>query len=161
MIAWILWFFVAPHLLLFDGILLEWLPVRVDVGVATCLVLALFVRTRALPGLLFCSALGRALLLDGDLALHFLAMGLPVAVLLPLRIVMFGRAPLWHCAAAGFLALTMPKAVLFFGRLSGQSVDVAGDVGAGGVVAAMVFAPAVAWLLRVTPPLSLFIDRSQ
>ena len=54
----------------------------------------------------------------------------------------------------------MPKAILFFGRLSGQSVDVVGDIGAGGVVAAMIFAPAVAWLLRVTPPLSLFVDRS-
>lgn len=159
MIGWPLWFFVAPHLFLLDGFLAANLPVRPDLGIALCLVLALHVRTAALPGLLLIAALGRSLLQDGDLAVHFLAMGLPVAALLPMRAVFLKRSSLWHCTAAGLLAVTIPKVGAFFAQISHQAAAET-PVGLGSVLIAMATVPLVAWGLRALPPLSLFVEAS-
>lgn len=158
MIGWILWFFLAPLWFLADGALLGWSPVRLDLSVALCLVIGLFVRTSAVPGLLLCTALGRALLQEGDVALHYLAMGLPIAVLLPVRAAFFERSVLVQSAGAVFLALTVPRVTTFFAELSQQPIDPL-PVGFGGVLIAAVSAPLIAAGLRRLPPLSLFVER--
>jgi hypothetical protein len=160
MIAWVAWFFVAPWLFVLDGVVAAWLPYRPDLGIALCLVFAADVRPRALPGALLCAAVGRSLLHVGDAALHFLAFGVPVAVLLPLRIVFFRRSVAWQAASAAFLAITVPKAGAFFAGISGQ-VAVPADVTVASVLVAMVGVPVVAWLLRSIPPLSSFVQRAE
>lgn len=158
MIGWFLWFFLAPLVYLADGALMAAAPVRVDLGIAVCLVIGLYARTSAVPGLLLCAALGRALLEEGDVALHYLAMGLPIAVLLPVRAAVVERSALVQAASAAFLALTVPRVLLFFAELSRQPADPI-PAGPAGVVLAAIFAPVVAWALRRVPPLSLFEER--
>jgi hypothetical protein len=158
-IALLCWLFVAPWLFLLDGVLAEVSPVRIDLGVPLCLVFALYCRTTALPALLFGAALGRALLEGGGLPLWFLAMGLPVAALLPLRTVFVERAPLWQCTAAGFLALCVPRVATFFGRFAADPFAPLAPLG--GVVSvllAMVLAPLLAVVLRRLPPLGRFAE---
>lgn len=159
MIAWLVWLFVAPHLLVIEGLVAAIAPVRVDVGTAICLVLALWARPRALPGLLFGLALARALLFAGDLPLHYCALAMPVAVLLPLRGVFFRHSAAWQAVVAGFLAVLVPKAEALFGRLTGQTVDVESDIAISAIVLAMLIAPPIAFVLRRTPPLSSFVER--
>ena len=94
MIAWLLWPFVALHLFLLDGFLKQVLvsPGGVTLGpdltVCIGLYLALFARHRSLAGLLCLAALARSVFLPGSLFWHMLALGLPVALLLPLRVVL-------------------------------------------------------------------------
>ena len=97
-LAWIVWFFLVPQLFWLDRVLAGTLVRPLDLGLAVCFVLALFARTRALPALLLAAAVGRSLIDDGSVALHFLALGVPVAVLLPARGVF--RGIVWQASAA-------------------------------------------------------------
>lgn len=160
MIRWVAWFFAAPWLFLLDGVLAGLVPVRVDLALAVCLVFALESRAPALPGLLFCTALARTLFAAGDLPLHFLVLGLPVAALLPLRAVVVRRSLVWRVTAAGFLAVTMPRLHALLAALTGQPADVA-PVAAEGVVVQMAAVPFAAWLLGRLPPLSAFREASE
>lgn len=160
MIRWFLWFFLAPYLFLVEGVLAGALPFRVDLAASVCLLAALFVRTSAVPGFLFCAALGRALLEDGDAAIHFLSMGIPVALLLPARLAFVERSLAIQIAAAAFLALTMGPVALFFAELSRQPVDVAAAGGWSAVLVTAVLAPAAAAALRRLPPFGLFAERA-
>ena len=160
MIAWLVWFFVAPHLFWLERWLVDVFGVPVQFGLAVCFVLALFVRTSALPGLLFGAAAASSLLGDGPIALHFLAFGLPVAVLIPLRTVFFRGAILWQGAAAAFLALAVPRVGQFFARLIGVTADSIVMPSGVGVMFAMLLVPGLAWVLRKTPPLRAFQEVS-
>jgi hypothetical protein len=160
MIGWLLWFFAAPLVFVLDGVLAGVLPVHLDLAAALCLVFALHSRVAALPGLLFCAALGRGLLVDGDLPLHFLAMGLPIALLLPLRHIFDRRAVAWQFVAAAFFAVTVPRTTVFLGNLSGQDVGVSAGRELGIVLLSALILPLVAKVARSVPPLSLFTERS-
>ncbi|MHC4851655.1 MAG: hypothetical protein ACYTKC_00310 [Planctomycetota bacterium] len=161
MIAWILWLFVALHLFLLDGFLKQvlvlpgGLPVAPDLTVCIGLFLGLFARPSALPGLLFCAALSRSVFLPGSVFWHMLVLGIPVALLLPLRVVFSQRSPLWQCAAAGFLAYVMPRLAGLLFRLTAQG-DAMVHTTAADVFVAMCLVPMMTWVLRALPPLSLF-----
>lgn len=165
-LGWVLWLFVALHLFLLDGALKQLLvlpgglELAPDMTVCLALFLGLFARHRALPGLLFCAALSRSVFLPGQVFWHILVLGLPVAMLLPLRVVFSARSPLWQCAAAGFLAYLLPRlgGVLF--RLTGQG-DAPPHTHAAEVFVAMCLVPLMTWALRAVPPLSLFEERPE
>ncbi|MDA0373722.1 MAG: hypothetical protein O2865_08045 [Planctomycetota bacterium] len=159
MIRWFLWFFLAPYLFLVEGLLAGTLPFRVDLAAAICLLAALFVRTSAVPGFLLCAALGRALLEDGDAAVHFLSMGIPVAVLLPARLAFVERSLAIQVLAAAFLALTMGPVAAFFAELSRQPVDVAAGSGWSAVMLTAFVAPLAAGVLWRLPPFGLFAEK--
>ena len=159
MIGWFLWFFLAPYLFLVEGLLAGALPFRVDLAAAVCLFAALFVRAGAVPGFLLCAALGRALLEDGDAAVHFLSMGIPVAVLLPARLAFVERSITIQICCASFLALTMGPVAAFFAELSRQPLDVGSVGGWSAVLVTAVVAPCTAAALRVLPPFGLFAER--
>lgn len=160
--AWVVFFFLVPHVFWLDAWQARWVGLPVDFGLAVCFVLALFVRTAALPGLLLGVATGSALFGDGSLALHFLAYGLPVAVLIPLRNVFFRGSMLWQGVAAAFLALSVPRVAHFFGGLVGESLDAAVPAmlvpGVVAVLTVAVSTPPISWLLRQVPPLRSFVE---
>jgi hypothetical protein len=155
MIAWLLWFFLALHLFLLDGLLAGLTDVVPDLSLAVALFCSLYARSRALPGLLLCAALSRSVLMEGNAALHLLILGVPVAVLLPLRSVFSRGSVLWPCLASGFLAFVMP-------RLSGLLFRLTGDGGPAlpmtgfEIFIAMCAIPVFTLALRSLPPLSLF-----
>ena len=160
MIAWGVWFFVALPLFLLDS----WLAAAVwsvpGLTFALCMFLGLYARVSALPGLLLCAALARSVLVGGDAALHVLILGIPVSVLVPLRLVFYRRRILWQCVAAGFLALTVPRVTVFLGRFAEAPPSVA-PVGWEQILWAVALVPGLTWMLQHTPPLSSFREASE
>ncbi|MHC5066588.1 MAG: hypothetical protein ACYTG5_21740 [Planctomycetota bacterium] len=155
MIAWLLWFFLAPALLLLEGVLSSGCAAAVDLSLVFCLLFVIYARTSCLPGLLFCTALARSLLVEGSLAAHFLALGLPVAALLPLRGFFYRRSPFWQCAAAAFLAFVVPRLSLFFSDLGGSiPASAAGTLPS--LLWSTLLVPPVAFLFSALPPLKSF-----
>lgn len=160
MIAWGAWFFLALPFFLLDGWLAAHALPGLDLTLAFCLYLALFARSRALPGLLVMAGLARSVVLDGDAALHVLALGVPVAVLVPLR-VFFSRHHLaWQGLASAFLALTEPHMTALLAHLSEQPAPDDSPTTVLSILAAAALVPAATWLLRQLPPLRGFVERS-
>lgn len=160
MIAWVLWFFLALHLFLLDGFLVgvsQWFP---DLSLTVALFCVLYARPSALPGILICAALSRSVLLDGSAASHLLILGLPVAVLLPLRVVFSKTSVLWQCLASGFLAFMMPRLTGLLFRVTGEGV-LGTEVSSLDIFVAMCVVPVFTWLLRSLPPLSMLQESRQ
>ena len=160
MIAWVPWFFLALHLFLLDGYLSGLSQAVPELSLAVALFCGLYARPGALPGLLLCAAVSRAVLMEGSAASHLLILGMPVAVLLPMRGMFSRGSVLWPCLASGFLAFVMPRIGGFLFRLTG-------DGGAGvpltgfEIFLAMCVVPLITLLLRSLPPLSLFEENRQ
>jgi hypothetical protein len=152
-IAALVWIFVALHLLLLEG----WLYVhgwpRVDASACACLFAGLFARPGCLPAVLLGMALARAALLGGDTALHFLILGIPAAVLVPLRRLFSRTNALWQAFCAAALAFALPRLTLGLATVFAQQVPCAAAT-LGGVALAAVAVPALTALLRILPPLS-------
>lgn len=161
MIAWGLWFFLALPFFLLDG----WLASRsvpgLDLTLAFCLYLALFARPQSLPGLLVVAGLARSVVLDGDAAVHVLALGVPVAVLVPLRTLLSRHHPAWQGLASAFLAWTEPHMGGLLARISQQPAPDETAATVVSILAATVLVPLATWLLRRLPPLRFFAERSE
>ncbi len=154
---WLLWCLLAPQWILLDGLLAQWLPFRLDLGAVLALVLALDCRPGSTAALLAWVALARGVLQDGDAALHFLALGLPVAALLPLRAVLDERFWPVRAAVTGLFVVAVPRLTVVFAELSGQSAAPLRP-GLAGVLATMLCAPFLAAVLRRLPPLGSFAE---
>jgi len=155
MIGWLLWFFLALHLFLLDGWLAGLTDLVPDLSSAVALFWALYARPMALPGLLLCAALSRSVLIPGSAALHLLILGVPVAVLLPLRGVFSRGSVLWPCLASGFLAFVLPRLSGLLFRLTGDGGPALSMTGFE-IFVAMCVIPVFTFALRKVPPLSLF-----
>ena len=159
MIAAVLWLYVAVHLLIAEGWLAT-LGVRLDVSACACLFASLFARLRALPLLLLGTALARSVFLSGDVALHFLSLGIPVGVLVPLRRLFTGGNPLWQAACAMALAAVVPKLTCALADALGQDVQAA-PASLGAVLQSALLVPVVTLVLRKLPPLSTLAEPSR
>lgn len=159
-IAWLLWCFVVLHLFMLEGAVAVWFEPALDMSVALCLYMALFARSKTVPGLLITTALARAALVPGGAALHVLALGIPIAVVLPLRGVLSRRFYLWQCAVTAFLAATQPGLLTLLGRISGESMTVEG-FSAARLFWAMLLLPPLVLVLRNLPPLNRFQEHSE
>ncbi len=160
MIRWLLWFFLSLPLFLLDGWLVQVLWPVPALTFAMCLFFGLFARPSALPGLLVCAALAQSVLVGGDAAVHVLIFGVPTSVLLPFRLLFFRHHALWQCAAAGFLAFTVPKLTAFLGRFANAVPEVA-PPSLLQMLWALLLVPPMAWLLRRVPPLSMFQEKAE
>ena len=160
MIAFCAFLFCVPLLVLLDGVLLEHAPLRVDLCAALASYFALFVRSRPLPALLLAVALSRAVLCGGGLAAQYLAFALPVAVLRPLRAVLDEHSFMVQAAVAPLMAFAIPRALEFFARLGGQSVDVL-PAETLALLAAVLCVPLVTHLLRRVPPFRSFSTQAR
>lgn len=152
---WLCWFLLVPLLYLLAGWLEGQQLPPLDVASALCLFLGLFARRQALPGLLLGAAIGRALIDDQQLPLQVLVLGLPVALLLPLRCMVFQKRWLWQLAAAAFTAFAIPQCSGLLGAAFDQP-SASAELDAARIVWAAVLLPPLLWLLRRLPPMSPF-----
>lgn len=148
----LMWSVLVLHLFLLDVWVAErfgaWLPLPA----AVCVYCALFADARALPVVLLPAAAARALMLESPLPVEILALGVPVALLLPLR-------PWLHQAvayqwAAGFLAVVaLPRLSMLFSRVAGGAL-VTPSVPWWEAVVAVLLVPLCVAGIRRLPPLN-------
>ena len=92
---------------------------------------------------------------EAGLPVQILVLGIPVAVLLPLRGLFFGQRWVWQAAAAALFAVAIPKLAGLCGRLFDQpSQSSALDLVS--IVWAALLLPPLLSLLRWLPPLAAF-----
>ncbi|MCA8951441.1 MAG: hypothetical protein KDE27_18175 [Planctomycetes bacterium] len=153
---WLLWFVLAPQTFLLAGLLRD-LGLPFDATVLHCLFLAFFAERGALAGLLLGAAMGRALVDEAALSVHLLVLGVPVALLLPLRRWFFGQRWIWQATTAALLAFAVPRLSGLCGRVFDQpSVSSAFDGMV--VVTSAIFLPPLLWCLRAVPPFAAFAE---
>lgn len=155
MIPWLLWFFLSLHLFLLDGLLAARLPSCPDLALCVALFCALHARPQLLAGILFCAALSRSVLMEGGLCSHLLLLGIPVALLLPLRGLFAPNSLVWPSVAAGFLAFALPRLAGLLHRVTQEALSPGMPSGVQ-ILLAMVLVPLFTALLRRLPPLRLF-----
>ena len=158
LVLWLLWFFVALHVFLLDGVLADWGTLRIDMTVALCLFMGFHARPISVPGLLLCAAIGRSIVQGGGAAHHVLVMGLPIAAMFPVRYLLPPRSLLFQCVAAGGLAIIVPRVTSFLHRLL-DAVPLAAAPTVGVVLWAMLVVPFAVAVLRRLPPLNMLVER--
>ncbi|GAB4140948.1 MAG: hypothetical protein Fur0037_07620 [Planctomycetota bacterium] len=152
---WICWFVAAPAAFAAAGWLDELSLPPVDVATGICLYLGLFAERSALPGLLVAAAIGRAFVDDAGLPVQVLVLGLPVALLLPLRAWVFQRRWLWQVAATVVTAFAIPQISGLLGRAFDQP-SAGAVLDAARIAWAAVLVPPLLTVLRRVPPASSF-----
>ena len=155
---WLWWFVLAPQTFLLAGFWRDAGMPPLDVAVLVCLFLAFFADRRAVPWLLFGAALGRALVDEASLAVQILVLGVPVAVLLPLRGLFFGQRWLWQAIAAAACAVAVPKLAGFFGHLFHQP-SASAQLDGYSVMWAALLLPPLLWVVRRLPPFAAFEEQ--
>lgn len=156
---WLWWFLLVPQGYLVAGWAGErGLPI-VDLGALLCLFCALFADARQLPGLLLGAALGRAVVDEASIPVQLLVLGVPIAVLLPLRSLFYRQQLWWQIAVALLCAVAVPKLALLCGRWFDQP-SASAQLDAERVLWTVLLGPPLLWLLRRLPPLSPFAERS-
>ena len=122
-----------------------------------CLYLAFFARRRAVPWLLLGAAIGRAIVDEASLPVQILVIGVPTAVLLPMRGLFYGQRWLWQVVAAAACAVAVPRLAGLCGRLFDQP-SASAQLDAIAVMWAALLSPPLLWLARHLPPFAGFED---
>lgn len=154
---WFWWFLLVPQGFLLAGV---WRDVGLppfDMAVLACLFLALMADRQAMPWLLLGAALGRALIDEASLPVQILVLGVPVAVLLPLRSLFFARAFSLQVLAAVVCAVAVPKMAGLCGQWFDQP-SVAAALDGWSVLWSAVLLPPLLALLRRLPPCAAFVE---
>ena len=157
MSRWLVFFAAVPLLYVAAGVLETWRLPRLDVGVLLCLFGVLFAQPRLLPGIVLGAALGRALVDEAGLAVQVLVLGVPVAALLPLRVLLVRTRWVWQALLAAFLALVLPKLAALCGVWF-QQPSASATLSGSAVLVAAVVVPPVLLVLRRVPPLVAFVE---
>ena len=154
---WALWFLLAPHTFLVAGLWRDAGLPPIDASVLVCLFLAFFADRRAVPWLLLGCALGRAIVDEASLPVQILVLGVPTAVLLPMRTLFFGQRWLWQAVAAAACAVAIPRLAGLFGRLFDQP-SASAHLDGMAVIWAALLLPPLLWLVRHLPPFLAFAE---
>ena len=157
---WIWWFGAVPQLFLLAGYLRDFGLPPIDMAVFGALFLAWFAEVRALPMLLLAVAIGRALVDQASLPVHLLVIGVPVAVLLPLRSLFVAQHWLWQVMAASVLAVAIPKLSGLCTRIFDQPTSTA-SLDPWQVFWAAALLPPLLWVARTLPPFRAFTDPAE
>jgi hypothetical protein len=152
---WLFWYLLAPQFFLLAGLWRDLGLPPLDVGVLLCMFLAIFADRRALPWLLLGAAAGRAIVDEAGLPVQLLVLGIPVAVLLPLRSLFFGQRWAWQAGAAAVCSIAIPKLAGLFGRVFDQPSQSA-TLDLVSIVWAALLLPPLLSVLRWLPPLAAF-----
>lgn len=156
---WLLWFLLAPHSFLLAGLWRDAGLPPVDASVACCVYLAFFAERAAVPWLLLACAAGRAVVDEAALPVQILVLGVPVAAMLPLRLLFYRQHVWWQVATAALFAVAVPKLAGLCGQLFDQPSASSG-LDAERVLWTALLGPALLALLRRLPPLSPFAERA-
>lgn len=159
MTRWLWWFLLTPQAFLLAGFWRDAGLPPLDVGVLLCVHLAFFAERAALPWLLLGCAIGRALVDEASLPIQVLVLGVPVAVLLPMRNLVSGQRWLWQAVAASLCAVAVPRLAGLCGRLFDQPSASARLDGTSVLWAALLLPPLLAALRRL-PPMAAFEERA-
>lgn len=159
MSRWLLWYLLAPQAFLLAGFLRDRGLPAVDAAALVCLHLAFFAQRGAVPGLLLGCALGRALVDEATLPVQILVLGVPVAVLLPLRTLLAHKHWSWQVLAAALCAIAVPKLAGLFGRVFDQP-SAGARLDAMTVFWSAALLPPLLAVLRRLPPLRRFEERA-
>jgi hypothetical protein len=154
---WAWWFLLVPQAWLLGGLWRDAGLPPVDVGVLACLYLGFCAERAAVPWLLLGAAAGRALVDEASLPVQLLVLGVPVAVLLPLRPLVFGHRWGWQALAAAACAVLVPKLAGLFGAWFDQPSASASLHGPTVLWSALLLPPLLA-LLRRLPPCAAFAE---
>lgn len=157
MIAWLLAFFLPLPLFLLSAAARAAIPELPGADLLLCLFCTVHARSRTVAGLVLCAAAARAVVEDGGLALHVLALGVPVAALLPLRGLLYRRYA-WQCAASAVLAVALARLGSLLGEVLRQPAAGA-PLQWGHVLWAVLLAPPLVAVLRRIPPFPAFQER--
>lgn len=152
---WVLWYLLAPQAFLVLAMAESLGLPALDGGVLLGLFLVVHAEITALPWLLLGAAMGRAVVDEASLATQILVLGVPVAVLLPLRAVLESRRWVWQMGIAAVLALVLPELAALLARWTGNGLQVATASPWAPLVAAC-YAPLLLGLLRWVPPFHAF-----
>lgn len=155
--AWLLWFLLAPNAFLLAGLWRDAGLPTVDAAVLMCVFLAFFAKRPAVPWLLLGAAIGRALVDEATLPVQILVIGVPTAVLLPMRGLFFGQRWLWQSVAAAACAVAVPRLAGLCGRIFDQP-SASAHLDGMAVLWAAVLTPPLLWLARRLPPFAGFED---
>jgi hypothetical protein len=156
---WILWFALAPQAFLVAGFWRDAGLPPIDAAVLFCLFLGFFADRKAVPWLLLGGALGRAMVDEATLPVQILVLGVPVAVLLPLRGFFFGQRWIWQALGAAVCAVAVPRLAGLCGRVFDQPSASAQLEGLSVLWAALLLPPLL-WLARQLPPFEAFEERT-
>jgi len=154
---WLWWFLLAPHTFLLAGLWRDAGLPTIDAAVVMCLFLAFFAKRRAVPWLLLGAAIGRALVDEAALPVQILVIGVPTAVLLPMRGLFYGQRWLWQSVAAAACAVAIPRLAGLCGRIFDQP-SASAHLDAITVLWAALLTPPLLWLARRLPPFAGFED---
>ncbi len=152
---WFWYFLVGPQLFLVAQWLQDLGSPPLDMAVLMGLFLAFFAERAALPWLLLGAALGRALVDDAGVPVQILVLGVPTALLLPLRAWFFGQRWFWQVLAAAAFALMLPYVAMLCGRWFDQP-SASAVIDSWRVFWAALLLPPLLALLRRLPPLAAF-----
>ncbi|MDA7936597.1 hypothetical protein N9B90_01500 [bacterium] len=157
MTRWILWFLLIPQGFLLLGFLQDLGLPPLDMAVLSSLYLAWFAKRSSLPFLLLGVAIGRTLVDEATLPIHLLVIGIPVAVLLPLRSLFVAQRWLWQAVAAALLAIVLPKLAGLFGGVFDQP-SVSSVLNGWHVVWSALLVPPLLSVLKYLPPFTEFTE---
>ena len=151
---WVLWYLLAPWSFLLAGLWSDVGLPPLDMAAVGCLHLAFFAERAAVPWLLLGFAAGRALVDEASLPVQILVLGVPIAVLLPLRGLLYGRW-VWLCLAAAACAFAIPTLARALGNVFDQP-SASAFVDPIAVVWAAVMVPCALVVVRALPPCRAF-----
>lgn len=157
MMRWILWFLLIPQGFLLLGFLQDLGLPPLDMAVLSSLYLAWFASRSSLPFLLLGVAIGRTLVDEATLPVHLLVIGIPVAILLPLRSLFVAQRWLWQAVAAALLAIVLPKLAELFGSVFDQP-SVSSVLNGWHVVWSALLVPPLLSVLKYLPPFAEFTE---
>lgn len=154
---WLLWFLLVPQGFLLAGFWRDVGLPAIDAAVLCCLFLALFADRNALPWLLLGVAIGRALVDEASLPVQILVLGVPTAVLVPMRRLFSGQHWAWQALAASLCAVTIPKLAGLCGRLFDQP-SASAHLDGYAVLRAALLVPPLLFVVRRLPPCRYFSE---
>jgi hypothetical protein len=155
---WLVWFVLAPQAFLLAGLAASFGVPLLDCGALVCMFCALFADVRLLPGLLLGAAVGRAMVDEASIPVQILVIGVPIALLLPMRPLFDRHHWWWQAMAAAMCSIAVPK-LAGLGGLWFDQPSASAQLDFANVLFTAIAGPVLLWPLRRLPPLRALTEK--